>query len=86
MKEIEVDGRIVTETKEIAERINEFFINIAESNKKDEKEALKNVRLNEKTMFLYPADKEEISKIIRNISDKKNSRKRYDTNENNQRQ
>lgn len=64
VKELCINGRLITDKRECANELNNFFINTGSKNTKDENEALRKIKNNPRTMYLNPASRNEIKKII----------------------
>lgn len=64
IEELEINGEVFKGEEKCANQINDFFINITDGNNVNEKEALKNVKINEKSIFMKPATLEEIEEIM----------------------
>lgn len=65
------EGDTVIDQKEIANEINNFFINKAKYNRYNVEEALKNVEVIDKTIFLNPVDGQEIKQVINKMPENK---------------
>lgn len=65
IKEIVYNGKTHRSSRDCANALNEFFVNITQYNTMDEKEALKNVNREQSTIFLYPTNTTEVRNIIK---------------------
>lgn len=64
IKLLKKDGVTIEGIADCAENMNTFFINLTEGTNPNLVEATKDIRKNEKTIFMNPTTKEEITRII----------------------
>lgn len=57
-------GEKIVDKEKCANILNEYFINVGNKNKGNEKEATKKTRIIKDSMFLKPTNKEEVEEII----------------------